>query len=232
MAEHRVYGASIGIFLAAGSAFGMLSYRFDRRGPVRRWVLYGLAALFVVQLCGRTIIRNAIWGDPVRLSREAIGLSPDHWMPRLLLGEALRTTGRCDEAVAEYRIAITLRPREEFGYTKLAGCLIASGRLDEATTAFEQLGSVNPSSTVASTGLGFVAILRNRPAEGRAYFSRTVERDPSDWLGQQLLAFVDGTLDPGETVAICAELKRLAPATAVSDACVPGTHAVPQPQDQ
>jgi hypothetical protein len=43
---------------------------------------------------------------------------------------------------------------------------------------------------------------------------------------------VDGTLDPEGTMAICAELKRLAPATAVSDACVPGIHSVPQPQDQ
>jgi Flp pilus assembly protein TadD len=104
--------------------------------------------------------------------------------------------------------------------------------LDEAATAFEQLGSVSPSSPEASTGLGLVAILRNRPAEGRTHFSRTVERDPSDSLGQQLLAFVDGTLDPEGTMAICAELKRLAPATAVSDACVPGIHSVPQPQDQ
>jgi Flp pilus assembly protein TadD len=220
MAEHRVYGASIGMFLAAGSAFGMLWRRLEHRGPAWRWLLYGLSTLFVVQLCGRTIVRNQIWSDPVRLSGEAVAMSPDHWMPRLLLGEALRTSGRCDEAVAEYRKAIALRPQGEFGYSKLAACLIAMGRLDEATAAFEQLEAVSPQSSEASTGLGLLAVLRNRPAEGREHFVRTLERSPSDPHARQLLAFVDGALAPEEAIAVCSELGRLV-STFASEACDP-----------
>ena len=220
MAEHRAYGASIGVFLAVGSAFGMLWHRLDARAPVWRWLLYGLSMLFAVQLGARTIVRNEVWSDPVRLSAEAVSMSPDHWMPRLLLGEALRTSGRCDEAVTEYRRAIALRPRDEFGYTKLAACLIGTGRLDEAVAAFEQLEAVSPLSPQATTGMGLLSLLRNRPAEGREYFLRTLERNPSDPQGRQLLAFVDGTLSSEETTAICAEFRRLATAF-VSERCIP-----------
>jgi Flp pilus assembly protein TadD len=232
MAEHRVYGASIGIFLAIGSAFGMLSHRLGGRGPGRRWLLHGLAVLFVVQLGGRTIVRNSVWGDPIRLSREAVELSPGHWLPRLLLGEALRTAGRCDQAIDEYRVAIDLRPQEAFAYTKLAGCLIGSGRLTEAAEAFAQLGAVDPESPHASTGLGVVAILEDRVREGRAHFSNALEKNPSDSLVRQLLALTNGTLDPERTAALCGELARLAPATVPTEACAVSTGSGPRPQDR
>jgi hypothetical protein len=232
MAEHRVYGASIGLFLAAGAAFALLWRRLERRGPMWRVLLYAMSALFVIQLAGRTLVRNAIWGDPVTLSREAVGLAPNHWMPRVLLGEALRTTGRCNEAAVEYRRAIELRPQMEFGYTKLAACLIELGRLEEAGVAFEQLAAVRPLSPQASTGSGLVALLRNRPDEGRRQFLLTVERYPSDPQGRELLGFVDGALEPGETATLCAALSALS-RTFVSDRCVPSTGSgalPPRPQ--
>jgi Flp pilus assembly protein TadD len=219
MAEHRVYGASIGMFLVAGSAFGVLAHRFDRRGPLWRGLLYGLSALFVMQLGARTMIRNAIWSDPVRLSREAVGLSPDHWMPRLLLAEALRTTGRCAEAIPEYRTAIALRPQEAFGYTKLAACLISAGQLDEAANVFAQLDGVDARSTQASTGLGLIELLRNRPAEARSQFLRTLDRNAADPVASQLVAFVDGTIDREGTAAVCAALASLAPGAGATDTC-------------
>ena len=230
MAEHRAYGASVGVFLAAGSAFGMLWRQFESRDPVWRWLLYGLSTLFVVQLGARTIVRNDVWSSPVRLAGEAVAMSPDHWMPRLLLGEALRTSGRCDEAIAEYRKAIELRPQVEFGYTKLAACLIGAGRFDEAATAFEQLDAINPLSPQSTTGMGLLALLGNRPAEGREYFLRTLERNAFDPHGRHLLAFTDGALDSEGTTTLCAELKRLA-STFVSNLCMPGEAPDRRPQD-
>jgi Flp pilus assembly protein TadD len=218
MAEHRAYGASIGVFLAAGSAFGILWHRLNARGPVWRWLLYGISVLFVLQLGGRTILRNEVWSNPVRLSGEAVAMAPDHWMPRLLLGEALRISGRCDEAINEYRRAITLRPRDEFGYTKLAACLIETGQLDEAVVVFEQLEDVRTPSPQTTTAIGVLALLRNRPAEGREYLLRTLTGSPDDPQARQLLAFVDGTLGAEETAALCAEFQRLV-VTFASDSC-------------
>jgi predicted acylesterase/phospholipase RssA len=47
MAEHLVYGASIGAFLAVGSAFGMLAQRIDVVAHSAMAVLRGVGVLRV-----------------------------------------------------------------------------------------------------------------------------------------------------------------------------------------
>ena len=61
----------------------------------RRLLVAVTTVVFLAQLGFQTFIRNVIWHDPVVLSREAANLAPDHWMPRILLAEALRQNGRC-----------------------------------------------------------------------------------------------------------------------------------------
>ena len=61
MAEHRVYLASCGLFLAAGLAAG----RLWEWVPADRRILRGVLAIslvaIVVSLAGRTVLRNAVW---------------------------------------------------------------------------------------------------------------------------------------------------------------------------
>jgi Flp pilus assembly protein TadD len=219
MAEHRAYVAAVGLFLTWGSAFGILMHRMADRGRVRVLV-YAIAGLFLAQLAVQTLIRNAVWGDPVALSREAARLAPDHWMPRLLLGEAYRQTGRCEQAVLEYRAASAIRPEEEFPYTKLAGCLIAGRRLAEAETALAQLRAVNPGSDDASMGLGVLAAIGNRPEEAHRYFEETLARNPGSSQARQMLAFVEGSLPVAQHQRLCEEMRYLGQGSFEFDGCV------------
>ena len=114
MAEHRAYLSAAGLFLAWGGVFGILWAHTDRR----RLLVAVTTVVFLAQLGFQTFIRNVIWHDPVVLSREAASLAPTHWMPRILLAEALRQNGRCSEAATEYRAAIAIRPEDEFPYTE------------------------------------------------------------------------------------------------------------------
>ena len=118
MAEHRVYLASCGMFLAAGSAIGWLGERLTasvdgdhgRRTRLgwrrRRW------RSFCCRSASGRCVRNAVWRDPVTLWRESVDLAPAHYRPRLLLGEALQDAGRRDEAMEQYQTAIRLRPTD------------------------------------------------------------------------------------------------------------------------
>ena len=72
------------------------------------------------------------------LSMEAENLAPDHWMPRILVAEALRQNGRCAEAVRIPRRHRT-QTADEFPYTRLSTCLIETHRLAEAEQAVRQL---------------------------------------------------------------------------------------------
>ena len=219
MAEHRAYGAAVGLFLAWGCSFEILWNRVVERGFVRV-LATGAAVLFLAQLGFKTVVRNAVWDDPVGLSSEAVRYAPEHWMPRMLLAEAYRQAGSCVEAVPEYRAAISLRPEEQFPYTKLAGCLIEAGRFEEAEEALLGLRAVNPLSEDASMGLGVFAVLRRSPDESRHYFLETLERDPGHQQARQLLAFVDGTLSEPERVQVCREMEVITQGTFVFDECV------------
>ena len=188
MAEHRVYIASIGLFLAAGCAFGWLWSWARRRWMVWRVAIATAMALVLVVLSLLTVRRNAIWGNPVRLWVEAAMNAPDIWVTHLMLGQELQLQGRLNEAVYAYRRAIALRPQEPYGYTKAAECLIALQRYDEAGELFKQWRAVDHRSNRPVMGLGLVAALTGRPAEAQKYFEEAIAIDPTDRDSRESLA--------------------------------------------
>jgi Flp pilus assembly protein TadD len=217
MAEHRVYLSAVGMFLAWGCAFASLWARSTQR------TLVGIgAAIFVAALGFQTVVRNAIWRDPVRLSREAVSLAPGHWMPRVLAADALRQSGRCADAVPEYRAAIVFRAVEEYPYTMLARCLIQERRFGEAEQALRLLRVVNPASQEASMGLGIFALLSGRTEEARGHFQEVLARDGTRAQARLLLAFLDGSLPDADRSRVCDALRTVAGATSTIAACPGG----------
>jgi tetratricopeptide (TPR) repeat protein len=216
MAEHRAYLSAAGLFLIWGCAFGMLWARVAGR---RRIALAIAGSIFLVQLGFSTVVRNAVWQDPVALAREAADLAPEHWMPRILVAEALRQNRRCTEAVTEYRTAIALRPQYEFPYTRLSACLIEGRRFREAEDALRQLQAVNPASQDAGMGIGLFAIMDGRIDEARKEFEQVLEREPGRARARQMLEFLDGVLPQAEHERLCQELRSAAGGTLKLDVC-------------
>jgi len=215
MAEHRAYLSAAGLFLTWGCAYGVLWARMGRR----RLLVTVAAIAFLAPLALQTVVRNVIWEDPVMLAREAARLAPGHWMPQLLVAEALRQNGRCTDAVLEYRAAIAIRPKEEYPYTRLARCLIQERRFEEAEEALRQLRAVIPTSQDASMGLGVFAILAGRPSEGRAHFQEVLTREPGHARAKQMLAFIEGALPAVEHRRLCEELLTLTSGALTLGAC-------------
>ena len=138
MAEHRAYVSAMGFFLACGAGAGMAWDRAEAAGR-GTLVLAAAGAVLVLQLAGQTLVRNQVWGSPVALAREAVALSPRNSLPRLFLGETLRQTGRCDEAVPEYRAAVNTPGMEAFTRKKLFACLLQTGQVAEAQLVLNDL---------------------------------------------------------------------------------------------
>jgi tetratricopeptide (TPR) repeat protein len=132
MAEHRVYLASAGLFLAAGAGVDSLLAGIRHRAAPLRWVVYTAGVLLLGALSGLTVARNAVWADPVTLWRDAAQKAPSIWQAHLSLGAALQEAGRCQEAVGAYEQAIRLAPRRQLSRAKLADCLLDLGRVEEA----------------------------------------------------------------------------------------------------
>jgi tetratricopeptide (TPR) repeat protein len=222
MAEHRVYLASAGMFLAIGTMFG------------RAWPLFGsgafrygllckfLLATWLTVLGGMTVLRNEVWANPIRLWLSAVQQAPDIWVPHVALGEALQNVGSHGAALAEFRLAIGLRPSEPVPYMKLALCLAEMRRLDDAAQVFEQLERLMPGSVVARNGLGAVAMLQGRYEDARRHYRSALQAHPDDVASRQSLAMIAETIDhdPAEAARLCEEVAHLAPGTQGIDECI------------
>jgi tetratricopeptide (TPR) repeat protein len=132
---------------------------FDTRSMRARLLLRFLLAAWLTVLGGLTVLRNAVWSAPVRLWLDAVEQSPDVWVPHLMLGEAFHDSGALGQALAEYRMAIQLRPTEQVPYMKLGLCLAEMRQLDEADRTFQKLEQIAPGSAVARNGRGAVAMI-------------------------------------------------------------------------
>lgn len=221
MAEHRIYVASMGLFLGAGAALGELSARLMDAHPRVRLLARVAFAVALVSLAGRTIVRNIVWSSPIGLWAEAVELAPDQWFPHLLLGEALHAAGRREEAMMAYARAIELRPEEAGAYQKLALGYAESGQYDQARQTFERLLQIDPRSAIPLNGLGAVALLQKQPDAARGFFRRALELDAANVRARQALAAMaeqDG--DYGESLRLCREVQQLAPRTPGNDDCI------------
>ena len=222
MAEHRVYLAAAGFFLAVGTLVGHVFTFVDARRSRNRLLLRITLALWLTLLGGLTVLRNEVWSDPVRLWLDAADKAPHIWVPHLMLGSALQDRGALDEAMVAYRRAIQLRPAEKAPYMRLGLALAEAGRLPEARTTFQRLLSLDASSAVGHNGLGAVAMLEGRHAEAQRHYEEALKHHPEDLAARQSLAMLYETVwqNPAEALRLCTEVKQRAPRTPEVDACI------------
>jgi tetratricopeptide (TPR) repeat protein len=217
-----VYLASCGLFLAIGAGISRALAYLTRVGGSAQLLARAALATGLITLCALTVSRNVVWASPIVLWQEAVDRAPDHWRPRLLLGEALQDNGRREEAVEQYKAALRIRPSESSAYMKLGLCFAEMGRLQEAAATFQRLHELDPRSAAASTGLGAVAMLQGQPDRARQYFLEAIERDPRNVTARRSLAILDEVepANPEEALRLCQEIQHIAPQTPGNDDCI------------
>src|SRR5262249_5471193 len=159
MTEHRVYAASIGLFLAVGSAIRWIDARLEGRGRLPRAVALASLVAVVGSFAIDTLQRNVVWSSPIALWQESVDPAPQHPRPRMLLAESLLDAGRWDDAIEQYRIAVELRPTDPDAHVALGRTLAVRGQLKEARRQFHdalQLDPANGSARKAVTVLDTV----------------------------------------------------------------------------
>lgn len=208
LAERRGYIAAVGLFLAWGSVFAMVWERTSGRRAMRVAVAM-IGVLFVGQLSARTLLRNAIWGEPVQLALESVALAPNDWVPMMILGETLRQSGRCDAAIPAFQQVVAWRPAEGPAYTRLASCQIEERRFDEARATMLQWRSISPTAVDARVTLGILSLLANDPDSARGHFIDAIGLPGADSTPRKLLAFVNNGLEKNEHLRFCDEFHAM-----------------------
>jgi protein O-mannosyl-transferase len=191
MAEHRVYLASCGLFLAVAGAAQALAGSTALGGP--RWRVLAPVALILALgiFSGMTIARNRVWSSEVRLWEDAALKAPRTLAPQQYAGDAHRSAGDCEKAIAFYRRAIEIRPDYADSHYGLAECAIDLRRIEDARLARQGLQKV-----IAQRALD------PRPRMTLARLEETVFRRP------------------GEALRLCREALSLDPELPNAAACV------------
>ena len=178
MAEHRVYLASCGFFVAAGTALLRLWLWAEPRLALPRVVAWVLVGAVLAPLAAATVLRNRVWADPMTLWRDAAAKAPGVAAPNLALGDLHRKQGDCQQAVRYYRRTISISADMVEVYVKLGVCLAKLNKDDEAAQVFEAVLKLEPGNTLALNNLGQLARRSAKPEQARKLFLQVLKHAP------------------------------------------------------
>ncbi|NWF84473.1 MAG: tetratricopeptide repeat protein [Bryobacteraceae bacterium] len=94
------------------------------------------------------------------------------------LAYELGEKGRAPEAVAAWREALKLEPKDAKALNNLGGLLLKQGRLDEAVEYFRQALASDPDLVDAHNNMGLVLMQRGRLAEAQRHFRESLDAAP------------------------------------------------------
>jgi tetratricopeptide (TPR) repeat protein len=213
MAEHRVYLASGGLFLAAAAVCAPV---LASSNAAR------LAGVVLLAICSwLTIQRNVVWSDPERLWGEAVSHSPGMWEPHYGYADALREKGRCDLAIEQYETVLRLHPEYREALTNLGICYAEVRRFDESERTFTQLITLYPTWARGYTNFGSMEVTRGNYDKGRDYYLQALAQDPQAVVPRMQLARLDETVyhDYRAAARLCDEARAIDPAAAGAREC-------------
>lgn len=162
-ADRYTYLPLVGVFVAfTWSASGAF------RGCAR--VLLAAAAIIcLIVLAGVAWRQTGFWKNDATLYGHAVAIDPGNYLVRNNLANALKATGRVDEAVAHYEAAIALKPAYATPHYNLGLILRQRGDEEGAIRQFQEAVKDNPSLGGAQNNLGYLLMKRGRLVEAVAH---------------------------------------------------------------
>jgi tetratricopeptide (TPR) repeat protein len=145
VADHYVHLALVGMVVWAAARFAQFKWP--------QFIAWGIALILGLL----TFRQTAIYRDNFALFRSVLARDPECWMAHDNLGEAwLRLPGRSNEAIAEYKEALRLKPDAEAHDNLGAALSILPGRLNEAIAEYEEALRLKPDFAEAHNNLAIV----------------------------------------------------------------------------
>ena len=174
VADHFQYLASLGP-LALMSALAVRI--FDR--PERRTIGQGAAALLLLALGTLTHVQAVPYHDYETLWLDTLAKNPRCAMAHNNLGLLYEKTGRVPQAIAQYQLALEVKPAAD-AHTNLGNVLLATGRRQEAMTHLREAVRLAPDSSEAWNNLGGGLTEAGETKEALDCYRRATALDPAD----------------------------------------------------
>lgn len=172
--EHRLYLPSVGAITAFVALLFYAATRIPRAwGPALPIPVLGL---LVLVLAVATFQRNHVWGDDVRLWLDTAAKSPEKGRPFNELGVALEESGRREEAMESFSLAIDLDPSHFKARYNLADLLLISGRPEESLPLLAEAIRIKPDFSEAYVKAGAALLRARRYGDVVAFLEQNLDR--------------------------------------------------------
>lgn len=145
--------------------------------------LMGIFIMLVALYSIGTVSRNAVWKDNYTLFADTVRKSPDDAMPRIDLGQALLESGRMDEALEQYRIAIKLNPNSAKAHNNLGVAFLRKGWIDQAIEEFQIALSIFPARAESRYNLGLAFSKKGWIDQAIEQYQIALKLNPNDTGG-------------------------------------------------
>jgi tetratricopeptide (TPR) repeat protein len=177
MADRYTYLPSIGLYLA--TVWGGADL-VRRRLPVARRLAVAATGLLLLLglLTVATRVQAATWRDPVTLFRHALAVE-DSYLAHTNLAEELRGRGDRAGALAHYRAALALEPRNAQAHAALGGALRSWGQPAAALPHLAAALALEPRDERARITLAMAWDDLGRPDRAIAELRQTIAAHPA-----------------------------------------------------
>jgi len=173
--DHFQYLASMGPLALAAALISRATKLAVRTARVL-WVFASCALLAAMgALCWR---QCADYRDVETLWRSTIAANPGCWMAHNNLGASYLESGRLDDAVAEFRLALGTKGGDLEAHQNLGNAFVRMGRLDEAIAHYRAALEIDPGFDKAHNGMGDALLRSGRLPESMAEFQEAVRINP------------------------------------------------------
>lgn len=142
----------------AALAIAWALVRLSDSGRLGRAVELCCFALIVLSISLGTYNRLKVWQGPQTLWPDAVSKQPGAYLARLNYGNWLRDSGRRDEAVEQFEIAVALDPEDPRARVNLGNMLYSKGLVQQAKVHFTAALETDFDSFGARIGLANVSV--------------------------------------------------------------------------
>jgi protein O-mannosyl-transferase len=171
-ADRYTYFPAIGIFIAV--VFGIWSLLKQSHAQK----VFIVASLLALVVCAAlTEHQLQFWRDSEMLFRRAIAVTENNATAHINLGSALQAGGKSSEAVAEYREALRLDPKQFEADSNLGKLLFEQNKFAAALPYCELAVSLKPDRATLRNNLGLTLAALGRCDDALAQFAEAARLD-------------------------------------------------------
>jgi protein O-mannosyl-transferase len=188
-ADRYCYLPHIGLYLLLTWAFVDVAARWSYR-----FVISALtAAAVIIALSFSAWKQTSHWKNSEALWAHTLAVTSRNDVAHHDLGEFFLQGGKLDEAIANFREAIEIRPENAKAHASLATALFRQGNASEAFLHWQKSLQLQPGNVNARDNLGVALARQGRTREAMAQWQESLKYDRDDGSAQNKLAWVLAT---------------------------------------